>query len=217
MKRMKLFVGIIVFGSMWGFAECIIGPIFDSFGLPSGALMTGFFAIVLMMMSRILFKQRGMQIGMGLVAGILRFFNPFGGCVICSSIAIASEGLLFEIIWYGVSIDLKEINTNTMKISMGILSGYICYIGGYIITQILTPIVSSTGFYLENLISFIPQIFSRGLPAAFIGGAIVPTLFILKKVDIYKITDRIYYPSTASITIICWLIVILNSFLFINS
>jgi len=26
MERMKLFAGIIVLGSLWGFAECIIGP-----------------------------------------------------------------------------------------------------------------------------------------------------------------------------------------------
>ena len=99
MKKMKLFVGIIVLGSVWGFAECIIGPSLDNAGLPSGALMTGVFAIGLMMMSRMLYKQRGMQVGMGLVAGALRLFNPFGGCVICSAIAIASEGLLFELIW----------------------------------------------------------------------------------------------------------------------
>ena len=63
-------------------------------GLPSGALMTSVFAIGLMMVSRMLFKRRGMQIGMGLVAGALRLFNPFGGCVVCSAIAIAAEGLL---------------------------------------------------------------------------------------------------------------------------
>ncbi len=126
MEKMKLFAGILVFGSLWGFAECIIGPMVDDAGLPSGILMTSIFAVGLMMMTRMLYRQRGMQLGMGLVAGTLRLFNPFGGCVICSGIAIMAEGMLFELIWYGMSLDLKELKTHTMKISMGIISTYCC-------------------------------------------------------------------------------------------
>ena len=129
MNKMKLFVGIIVFGSLWGFTECIIGPMLNDAGLPSGALMTSIFAIGLMMMSRMMYKQRGMQLGMGLVAGALRMFNPFGGCVICSGVAIMAEGMLFELIWYGMSLDLKELKTYTMKMGMGIISAYCCYVG----------------------------------------------------------------------------------------
>jgi len=217
MDKMKLFAGIIVFGSIWGFAECIIGPTLDDVGLPSGVLMTSFFAIGLMMMSRMLFKQRGMQLGMGLVAGTLRMFNPFGGCVICSGIAIMAEGIIFELIWYGMSLDLRELKTYTMKISMGIVSSYCCFVGGYIITQILTPLVSSAGFHLNNLIAFMPQILSRGLVAALIGGATIPLILILKNIDISGVKDRVYYPTTTAISIICWAVVIANTLLFMSA
>jgi hypothetical protein len=217
MEKMKLFAGIIVFGSLWGFTECIIGPALDETGLPYGALMTGVFAIGLMMMSRILFRQRGMQMGMGLVAGTLRMFNPFGGCVICSAIAIAAEGLIFELIWYGLSLDFKDLKTHTMKISMGVISAYSCYVGGYITTQVLTPIVSSAGFYIGNLIVFIPQILSRGLLAAFTGGIIVPLVFILKDIDINSVKDRLYYPVAAAVSLLCWIVVIANTLFFIGS
>ncbi|EMR74598.1 hypothetical protein MBGDF03_00307 [Thermoplasmatales archaeon SCGC AB-540-F20] len=211
MEKMKLFAGILVFGSLWGFAECIIGPMIDDAGLPSGILMTSIFAVGLMMMSRMLYRQRGMQLGMGLVAGTLRLFNPFGGCVICSGIAIMAEGLLFELIWYGMSLDLKELKTHTMKISMGIISTYCCYVGGYIITQVLTPLISSAGFHLSNLIIFMPQILSSGLLAALIGGITVPLILILKNIDINRIKDRVYYPTTAAVSILCWSIVIANA------
>ena len=69
--------------------------------------MTGVFAIGLMTLSRTTFRQPGMQTGIGLVAGALRFFNPFGGCFICSAIAIMAEGLLFDLIWTGFSLDQK--------------------------------------------------------------------------------------------------------------
>jgi len=217
MEKMKLFAGIIVLGSLWGFAECIIGPTMGDAGLPSGILMTSVFAIGLMMISRMLFKQRGMQIGMGLVAGVLRFFNPFGGCVVCSAIAIATEGLLFELVWYKMSLDFSDLKTITMKLSMGIVTAYSCYVGGYIITQILTPIVASAGFYVENLILFMPQILARGLLAAIIGGITVPAIFVFKNINISNIKDQIYYPATAAISISCWVAVIANALFLMGS
>jgi len=207
MEKMKLFAGIIVFGSLWGFSECIIGSSLRDANLPAGAIMSGVFVIVfmtmsrmlfrqrgmqlgmgLMTMSRMLFRQRGMQLGMGLVAGSLRLLNPFGGCFICSAIAIMAEGLIFEILcicsaiaimaeglifeilWYKISLDLNELRLPKLSVSMGITSAYLIYVGGYIVTQILTPVFSSAGFYLENLLVFIPQILASGLLAAIIGG-----------------------------------------------
>ena len=157
MNKMKIFAGMLLFGSIWGFAECIIGPALSDVGLPSGVLMTSFFGIGIMMISRLLFQQRGMQIGIGMIAGLLRLFNPFGGCVVCSAIAIAAEAALFELIWFSYTLNLKKIESINLKIGMGIISTYICYVGGYIVTQILTPLVSTAGFYLNDLVSFIPQ------------------------------------------------------------
>jgi len=210
MKHMKFIAGIIVFGSLWGFAECVLGSVLRDINLPAGAIMTGIFAIGLMTLSRTTFRQPGMQTGIGVVAGALRFFNPFGGCFICSAIAIMVEGLLFDLIWTGLYLDLRKPQNLTLQTSLGIISAYIVYVGGYIITQILTPLFSSAGFYLENLIVFIPQIFASGLLAALIGAVTVPAIFTLKRLDI-TIKDRIYYPITMGISAICWIIVIINT------
>lgn len=207
---MKLFLGIIVFGSIWGFLECIVGPALGDLGFSSGSIMTSVFAIGLMMASRLLYKQRGMQLGMGLVAGALRLFNPLGGCVVCSAIAIAAEGLIFEMIFYRVTMDFKFLKTNMLKASMGIISAYLVYVGGYVVTQVLTPLVSSSGFYIENLVSFMPQILSRGLLAAIIGGFTVPVVFLLKTVDVSSVKDKFYYPTMASVSFLCWVVVIVN-------
>ncbi len=212
---MKLIAGILVFGSLWGFSECIIGSALHDAGLPAGAIMTGLFAVVLMMMSRMLYKQRGMQIGMGIVAGTLRLFSPFGGNVgyfICSAIAIMAEGMIFELIWYNMSLDLNELKPLKISSSMGIVTAYCCYVGGYIVTQILTPVLSSAGFHIVNLIVFIPQMLATGLLAALIGGVVVPVILLLKKLDI-TVKDRLYYPTTIGVSILCWFIVIANTIL----
>jgi hypothetical protein len=210
MEKMKLFAGILVLGSLWGFSECIFGSVLRDLNLPAGAIMTGIFAMGLMVMSRMLYQQRGMQLGMGLVAGALRLFNPFGGCFICSAIAIMAEGLIFEILWYKISLDINELKRPKLSVSMGITTAYFLYVGGYIVTQILTPVLSSAGFYLENLLVFIPQILAAGLLAAIIGGITLPAVLATKKLDI-TIRDRLYYPVTIGISIMCWFVVIANT------
>jgi hypothetical protein len=121
-----------------------------------------------------------------------------------------AEGLLFDLIWTGFSLDLKKPQNLTIQASLGITSAYLVYVGGYIITQILTPLFSSAGFYLENLIVFIPQILASGLLPALIGAITVPIVLTLKKLDI-TIKDQIYYPVTIGVSAICWTIVIINT------
>jgi len=212
MKKIYLLAGILLFGSLWGFSEVLIGSTLHDAGLPTGAIMTGIFAISFLVLSRLIYRQPGMQFGIGLVAGGLRLFNPFVGCHLCSAIAIMAEGAIFEIIWYKLSPDFSELKNVIMQTSMGIISAYFLYIGGYIVTQILTPIASGANFYLENLIVFLPNIFSSGLIAAVIGGAILPVTFLAKKIDI-SVKDRLYYPTTLGISLLCWFIVIGNWFL----
>ncbi|HEC81005.1 MAG TPA: hypothetical protein ENI42_01065 [Thermoplasmatales archaeon] len=212
MDRKRLLVGVVLFGSLWGFSEVVVGSYLrDSTGLPSGAIMTGVFAVGLMMITRLLYKQPGMQLGMGLVAGGLRLFNPFVGCFICSAIAIMAEGAVFELIWYYMSRDLSELHKPIFSVSMGVISAYTLYVSGFIVTQILTPLFSSAGFHVENLLMFLPQILSRGLPAALLGGAVVPIVLLLKNVDVSRIADKVYYPTSLFVSALCWLTVTLNT------
>ena len=210
MMDRRFIVGIIVFGSLWGFAECIIGSLLRDVNLPAGAIMTGVFAIGLMTLSRTTFRQPGMQTGIGLVAGALRFFNPFGGCFICSAIAIMAEGLLFDLIWTGFSLDQKTTHTLTTQASLGITSAYLVYVGGYILRR-FDPVFSSAGFYLENLIVFIPQILASGLLAALLGVATVPAVFALKKAHITFQDRLVTYPVTIGVSAFCWIFVIMNT------
>ncbi|HID25212.1 MAG TPA: hypothetical protein EYP23_01930 [Thermoplasmata archaeon] len=216
MDKKRLLSGVILFGSLWGFSECIIGSYLRDIGLPAGAIMTGVFAVGLMTVTRILYKKPGMQLGMGLVAGGLRLFNPFVGCFICSAVAIMAEGAFFELIWHYMSRDLSELRKPTLSVSMGIISAYTLYVCGFIVTQILTPLFSSAGFHLENLLVFLPQILSRGLPAALLGGAMVPAALLLRDIDLTHVPDRGYYTASVSVVVLCWVAVILNVFFFIG-
>ncbi len=215
MSKIKIFAGMLLFGSLWGFSECIIGSTLSDIGVPAGAIMTGFFALTFLVISRMSYKQPGMQLGMGIIAGILRLFNPFVGCHLCSALAIMAEGAIFEILWYKISFDLGELRSITTQVSLGILNSYILYVGGFTLTQILTPIVSGPGFYFENIVAIIPNILASGLLPALIGAVVLPTIILIKKVD-FTVKDRLYYPITFGISILCWLIVV-GSWFWINT
>ncbi|RLF27559.1 MAG: hypothetical protein DRN01_02140 [Thermoplasmata archaeon] len=217
MDKKRLLVGVVLFGSLWGLSEVVLGSYLRDSSLPAGAIMTGIFAVGLMMMTRVLYRQPGMQLGMGLVAGGLRLFNPFVGCFICSAIAIMAEGAFFELIWYRMSRDLNELHKPTMSISMGVISAYTLYVLGFIVTQVLTPLLSSAGFHFENLVMFLPQILSKGLFAALLGGITVPVTLLLKNVDVSHVADKIYYTASLSVSALCWVAVVLNTFLMLSA
>jgi hypothetical protein len=203
----RLIAGILVFGSLWGFSEVIIGTGLQNSGLPYGGIMTGVFALGFLVLSRMAFRRSGMQLGMGLVAGSLRMFNPFVGCHLCSAIAIMAEAAIFEIIWYNMDTNFKDLKSITMQSSIGITTAYLVYVGGYITTQVLTPILGGTGFYLQNLIVFMPRILASGLLPALLGAAVLPAILQIKKLDL-RVKDRLYYPATLGISILCWITVI---------
>jgi len=211
--KTRLLAGILLFGSLWGFSEVIIGSTIADAGLPSGGLMTGLFVIPILVLSRMLYRKPGMQLGMGFVAGALRLFNPFVGCQICSAIAIMAEGALFELIFYGISSDFRELKNLTMQSSIGIFAAYVIFVGGYIFTQILTPIVAGTGFYLENLLATMPKMLAAGLIPALIASITIPLVISVKKLDI-SIKNTIYYPTTIGISILCWVLVISSWLMF---
>jgi hypothetical protein len=211
MKYMRIIMAMLAFGSIWGLLECSLGDYLAKAGLPSGVIMTGFVGLGFMAISRMLFQQRGMQLGMGLLAGGLKFFHPIGGCMICSALAIAVEGALFEVLWATPLLKINRLN-NATTVSMGIISGFVLYSGGYIATQILTPIVAAAPLSLGSLPRLIPTIFSSGTLAALAGGL---TLGIVRWVPddvasrIWHLQKEIYFSSLSAVAILCWICIVL--------
>lgn len=203
MNKAKLILGMLVFGSIWGLLECTLGDYLHETNLPAGTIMTVVVGLGLMILSRSIYRQRGMQLGMGLIAGGLRYVNPVGGYLLCSVFAIAAEAVVFELIWS--LLDINELSLSE-KIGMGIITGYGCYTLGYIFTQVATPLFSSVPFYLSDLISILPSILAKGLIAAGLGVIVLPLATSLKTIDIYKIKDRFYYPTTFVVIGVCWLV-----------
>jgi hypothetical protein len=208
MKKGKILTGTLLLGSLWGFAEIVIGDWLRVYDLPAGAILTGVFALGLMLLSRITFKTRGMQLGMGLVAGFLRLFNPITASHICSAIAIMAEGLIFEMLYPLLTPADNEDFPLALQVSSGVVLSYGVYVTGYIVSQILTAALSTAGFHLANLFPYLPVIFSSGLLAAVIGGAVAPLVIRLRNADVRKISNTVYYPVSLIVSALCWVAVL---------
>jgi len=203
MSKTKILLGIVVFGSIWGLLECVLG------GYLSGAVLTGVVALGLMAATRLVYNQKGMQLGIGLVAASLRAVNPLGGCVVCSVIAIALEGAIFELVWFAFSSDIEKAESLSIMISAGIVTAYACYTVAYVMSQMVTPLLfSAANLQVGNLAVFIPTILSKGVMAGLIGGVVFPAVVSVKQIEIFSIKSRWYYSLGSIATAACWIIVI---------
>jgi len=207
MKKGRIFASTLLFGSLWGFAEIVLGDLLRNAELPAGAILTGVFALGLMLLSRMMFKARGMQFGMALVAGLLRLFNPITTSHICSAIAIMAEGLTFEVLYPLLMPAADEKSTLVLRVSSGVILSYTIYVTGYIISQILTAALSTAGFHPADLLPYLPVIFGSGLLAAVIGGVVAPLVVLPRNVRVEKVENAVLYPISLIGSALCWLAV----------
>ncbi|MGC9308308.1 MAG: hypothetical protein ACP5FL_05980 [Thermoplasmatota archaeon] len=211
-QNLRLVAGIILFGSIWGLLECALGDALHSTVLPGGAIMTGLVGFGLMAATRIMYRQPGMQLGMGALAGALKYMHPVGGCMLCSAIAIAVEGVVFELIWRSPQLRLDRLDTTSMRVSMGVISGYAMYGVGYIATQMLTPIVSGGPLIVADLAALMPRTLSHATLAGLLAGATLPALLAVPadlSERIASVRKEVYYPAASLISVLCWIGILL--------
>ncbi|MBA3045483.1 MAG: hypothetical protein KKH41_05950 [Candidatus Thermoplasmatota archaeon] len=211
MDKYRVFAGIILFGSLWGMLECMLGEV-SMGGVPMGAFLGGFVGLGLMVLTRRLYNIRWMQLGMAIVAGMLRFWAPVGTCVICSALAIMAEGLIFEIIFNRPMFDLNRssfMKSGKTLALVGIIAGFTIYVTGYMFTQIFTPILTTGTFSISNFVNALPIIFGTGFFAAVFGGISLPLAVLAKQLyfNVSTVKREHYYAAAAGITTFCWALV----------
>ncbi|MFO7618797.1 MAG: hypothetical protein R6W91_03985 [Thermoplasmata archaeon] len=211
MDKYRVLAGIVLFGSLWGMTECLLGE-FAPAGFPAGAFLGAFIGLGLMLLTRRLYNAMWMQLGMAIVAGTLRFWAPVGTCVICSALAIMAEGLVFELIFnrpvFNINRSSNMRSAKTLAL-VGVIAGFTIYVTGYMFTQIFTPILTAGTFSISNFISVLPLIFGSGFFAAVFGGISTPLAVLAKQlyVNVTTIRKEHYYIAAAGISTFCWVLV----------
>lgn len=217
--KILLIAGIVLFGSIWGMLESVLGSVrlegTFSF-LPMGAILGGFFGLGIMSFSRRLYGIMWMQLGIAMVAGLVRFWAPIGTCVICSSLAIVAEGVVFELIFNRPAFNITRTSASPLMdvrslAITGVVAAYAIYVTGYMFTQFFTPIVAPPhAFSLSNFVSVLPLILGRGFFAALLGGFALPLAVTVRQlhIDVSTVRKQLYYPITACVSAMCWVLAI---------
>ena len=217
--KIMILAGILFFGSIWGALECFLGSMKLSGALevfPMGALLGGLVGLGLMAFSRRLYGIPWMQLGIGMMAGLVRFWAPIGQCGICSALAIVAESLVFELIFNRKLFDLSRMSASPLldvrSLALtGVIAGYVIYVTGYMFTQFFTPVIAPPhAANLSNFAAALPLIFGRGFFAALFGGLALPLAISIKQlhIDVSTIRKKLYYPVTAVVSATCWILVI---------
>ncbi|MGA1821329.1 MAG: hypothetical protein ACMUIG_02240 [Thermoplasmatota archaeon] len=213
-KILMTVLGVVLIGSVWGLMECLLGGLKPAVaGLPisMGAVLAGLFGLFFMILARRMFGFAGVSLAVAVVAGILRLFAPVGTYVLCSSIAIMAEGLVFEIIVNRrVFQDNLDGNGDIRSLaSLGIISAFAVFCTGYITSQILTPIVARDTGNIADVISILPLIFGRGFFAAVLGGISAPiaALITLPVLDGTSVRKGVFFTSSIIVTVFCWSVI----------
>jgi len=217
--KLMILAGILFFGSIWGMLECFLGSVNLTGSLqyfPMGALLGGFFGLGIMAFSRRLYGLPWMQLGMGVIAGLVRYWAPIGQCVICSALAITAESLVFELIFNRKVFDISKMSASPLLdmrslATTGVIAGYLIYVSGYMFTQFFTPIIAMPhAANLSNFAAALPLIFGRGFFAALFGGVALPLVMSVKQlhIDVSAVRKKLYYPTTAGVSALCWILVI---------
>lgn len=213
--RFRLLAGIIVLGSVWGIFECTIGGFNASIGgigISMGAVLAGFFGLGFMALAMRTFQLRGTALAIAVVAGIMRYFAPVGSFVLCSAIAIVAEGVVFEIIMSRPSFSLAASTIRDPRglSYLGVITAYFIFVTGYVVTQVLTPIVGSDSGSVFDVVGVLPIILGSGFFAALLGGVSLPLVTLAPQLDVNvaDVKKELYYGLTTGASLFCWALLV---------
>ncbi|MFC1908435.1 hypothetical protein ACFLXD_00960 [Chloroflexota bacterium] len=208
-----LIIGILVFGSLWGFFEATLGGFLNMIIFPNkGAIMSGI-GVAIMGGALAIYRKPSMLPGIGIVAASFKLLNvwflfvPIGAVhVINPAMAIILESLAFSLV---AAFLMKRIAKNaTVGIGAGILVGLVsatAYVY-FAIHAMNAPLfermgVSSIGGFIAN----------QGMVQAVFFGILLPLGYLAgEKISARTLsvsTSRpLYYATSAAVICLCWVI-----------
>ncbi len=205
-----LIIGILVFGSIWGFLEATLGGFLHMIIFPNkGAIMAGI-GVATMASALAIYKKPGMMPGIGIIAASFKLLDvwlfalPVASIhIINPAMAIIFESLAFSLVAIFV---LKKIARNALVgVGVGALAG-------------LTSAIAWVYFaiYVMNAPAYARVVFTAGgfitnqgvVQAAFFGillplGYLVGEKLAAKTFPV-SISRSLYYAASAAIICLCW-------------
>jgi len=205
-----LVIGILVFGSIWGFLEATLGGFLHMIIFPNkGAIMSGI-GVTIMALALAIYKKPRMPLGIGIIAASFKLLDvwifslPITSIhIINPAMAIIAESLAFTLV---ATFVMDKIAKNAfIGIGAGALVGLMSatvwvYFAIYVMNAPLyARVVFTAGEFIAN----------QGVVQAAFSAILLPLGYLagekLANITLPSLTRRpLYYTTSAAIVCLCW-------------
>ena len=207
----SIIIGILIFGSIWGFFEATLGGLLNMIIFPNKGAIMGGIGMAIMGIALAIYRKPAMLPCIGIVAASFKLLNvwllfvPISAVYIINpATAIFLESLAFSVVMVFV---MNRMEKNVyVGVWATVLAGLISIsIYGYFSVYIIhAPLFERMG------VSSVPEfIASHGVIQAFFFGVVAPLGYVVGK----KLTNLhfpvlarrpLYYATSAAIICFCW-------------
>ena len=209
---LRVVIGILVFGSIWGLVEATLGGFLHLiFFWGKGAIMGGI-GMAIMATFVVMYRRPRLVFWIAVVAALFKplsaviYVQPiFGPSVVNPASAILLEALAFTLV---VSLLFKGFESSIkMRIGAGVAAGYLSFI-------LFGPLASAAGmgnWASLGLAETLSKVFADGTALAIAGtsllllGYLVSTQLRPKFWQFMTAKPKAFYASNMAITAFCWI------------
>jgi hypothetical protein len=201
MRNPKNWLWFILFGSLWGINEVMMGEVLSASNVPHFSVLLTVIALFILAMARGVVNKPGSSTVIGLVAVLFKLANaaPFH----CHLLGIFMVGLVFDVL---ATFLIKSEKTSAIKCSLtGILSAYS---GNALFALVITYIIRYDVWTSGGSSKVLGHIFVAGTLTAILAAIAVPLGFRLG-VTSGALADRKpkwTYAGTAVSVFIIWIL-----------
>ncbi|KPK96178.1 hypothetical protein AMJ80_01500 [bacterium SM23_31] len=167
MKDIKLWLWLLLFGSLWGIVEVVVGEILFGYDVPYASVWLAVWALFILAVGRGVMNRAGTSTFIGAFAAVFKLVNASPNY--CHLLAIFALGLIFDVF---STVLMKDNRRILLRCSLtGLLSAY----GGRAFFALLSTYIMRYEHWVTGGSEYIlGHIFVRGSIAALISAAVVP-------------------------------------------
>jgi len=209
-RLVHLIIGILVFGSIWGFFEATLGGFLHMIIFPNKGAIMGGIGVSLMAVALAIYKKPSMLPGIGIIAASFKLLDVWLFALPATSIHIINPAMaiIFESLAFGLvaAFVMKKIVKNaSIGVGVGVLTGLVSttawvYFAIYVMNApAYARVVFTAGGFITN----------QGVVQAAFFGIFVPLGYLVGE----KLAVRtspvlahrpLYYATSAAVFCLCW-------------
>lgn len=206
-----ILIGILLFGSIWGFFEATLGGFLHMIIFPNKGAIMGGIGVAIMASALAIYRKPSILLGIGIVAASFKLLDVWLFALPIASIHIINPAMaiIFESLAFGLVaiFVMNKIAKNAfIGIGAGALAGIVSatawvYFAIYVMNAPLyARVVFTAGEFIANQGVVQAAFFAIFLPLGYVVGEKLATIALP------ALTRRVplYYATSAAIIVFCW-------------